>query len=63
MFGVICVTLGTVPLDDSDDSDVAARATGKLDEFGTRGIILLPPATTAVASVVDETMSCLLPAA
>ena len=54
MFGVICVRLEIVPL---DDNDAAARATGRLAELGTRGMIL-PPA--AVASVVDETVSCLL---
>jgi len=46
-----------VPL---DDNDPAARATGRLDELGTRGIILLPPATATAASVVDETTSCLV---
>jgi len=57
MFGVIWVRLEIVPL---DDNDPAARATGRLDELGTRGITLLPPATAAVASVVDETTSCLV---
>jgi len=57
MFGVICVRLEIVPF---DDNDAAASATGKLAELGTRGIILFPLATAAVASVVDETMSCLL---
>lgn len=60
MLGVICVRLEMVPL---DDNDAAARATGKLDELGTRGITLLLPATAAVASVVDDTTSCLLTAA
>jgi len=54
------VKLETVPF---DANDAAARATGKLAELGTTGIILLPPETAVVASVVDETMSCLLTAA
>jgi len=53
-----------MPLDDNDpaldDNDPAARATGRLDELGTRGITLLPPATAVAASVVDETTSCLV---
>ena len=47
ILGVICVKLEIVPF------VAAARATGRLAELGTRGITLLPPATTAVA--VDET--------
>ena len=52
MLGVICVRLEMLPL------DVAANATDKLVELGTRGITLLSPATADVASVVDETRSC-----